>query len=146
MKNVEEYQKKNCIVLPVDDFGDVVKSLFGKTADFEIDYDGISVYCFDDDGNVVPIDSVDVFEKLAEYFDVEEVTSYHPDDYIMFGTGVWIVYTDGEEYDEVMRKTRLRSILRDAWEHEECFRVDDYSEADLDAAVEYLLKKGGQMI
>lgn len=44
--------------------------------------------------------------------------------------------------DEQSQKETLLSILRNAWKYEECFRVEDNSEADLDAAVDHLLRQG----
>lgn len=44
--------------------------------------------------------------------------------------------------DNNTQRMLLRAILQNAWEKEECFCVDNYSIADLNATVDYLIKHG----
>lgn len=46
------------------------------------------------------------------------------------------------DYDECKQKSLLRMILRNAWDKEDCFCVENYSIADLNQAVDYLMKSG----
>lgn len=86
MQNVTESMLKTSIFMTSDDFTRIVTHLFpGIHVDYALD--GIS-YNYEDDG----LDTDMLYTKLAEYFDVKEITSIHSDDcdYI----GVWITYKD----------------------------------------------------
>ena len=90
MKNVRKNMLKTCIILTSDEYTEIIKNIFGNVS---IDYslDGISIYT---DDNV--IDTTELHTKLAEYFNVDRVTSTHSDD-CSNTIGVWIVYQNNTE-------------------------------------------------
>lgn len=86
MKNVTQSMLKPSIFMPSDDFTKLVTDLF-PGVQINYDLDGIN-YEYEDnsfDTNTLPT-------KLAEYFDVKEITSIHSDNYDCIG--VWITYKD----------------------------------------------------
>lgn len=86
MKNVKSYQLKKCIFMVVEEFNEVIKSVFGEQFETDFSLDGISVW-----SKAEGLEDADINKGLSEYFDVT-VTSVHIDDcdYI----GVWICYID----------------------------------------------------
>ena len=87
MKNVRASQLKTCIILTNTEYDALLHELY-PDSEIETEYtlEGISI---DIDGDCVDTD--DLHKKLAEYFDVHEVTSTHMDD-CEYSIGVWIVY------------------------------------------------------
>lgn len=91
MKNVNKYQLKKCIFLTIEEFDEILKTVYPDSeVNISYDFEGMSVDV-DDDG----VDVNDMYQKLAEYFDVNTVTSIHIDD--CDTVGVWIVYKNEEE-------------------------------------------------
>lgn len=91
MKNVADYQLKKCIFLTAEEFENVLKEVYpDNEVNVNYDMDGITVDI--DDESSDPSDDLELLEKLANYYDVADVTSVHMDDcdYI----GVWIAYTE----------------------------------------------------
>lgn len=87
MKNVLSSQLKTCIILPNDEFDRIVSDIYpDDDTDVTYELDGISVSVNDDCAE-------DLYSRLAEYFDVKEITSIHIDD-CEYPIGVWIVYKD----------------------------------------------------
>ena len=82
--------RKNCIALTVDEFREVVAKLYEKPVCVDFDADGLYIGFTDDEGTDLPVE--DLHRRLAEKFDVEEVTSVHIDDFEP--PLVWIVYKD----------------------------------------------------
>ena len=91
MKNANDYQLKKCIFLTPDEFEDVLHIIY---PDSEIDVaysmDGLTVDVDED----CP-DDEDFHKKLADYYDVAQVTSLHIDDCDC--VGVWIVYKENAD-------------------------------------------------
>ena len=88
MKNVRENQLKKCIYVEAEDFTAIVQGLFeNEHIDVTYTVEGLDI-CTDND----VVDVGELFEGLAKYFDVKEVTSIHIDDFDFIG--VWIVYKD----------------------------------------------------
>ena len=87
MKNVSERQKKTCIFVRAWEYEDLVKSLFVDEGNVSVTFyeDGVSHELNDDS-----IDTSVLYSRLAEYFDVETVTSVHLDNCLELG--VWICY------------------------------------------------------
>lgn len=94
MKNVQEWQLKKCIFMSSDEYDKIVKLLFGSHIEVEFSCDGMWVGNPNADvlDEVCEISLDELFEKLAEYFDVKQVTSVHMDD--CDEIGVWICYKD----------------------------------------------------
>ena len=88
MKNVRESQRKTCIFLEVEEFESILHRLFGK--DIETDYSLDGLYIGYENGD--DLDTEELHDLLAKYFDVATVTSIHIDD--ADTTGVWIVYKE----------------------------------------------------
>lgn len=92
MKNVKANQLKTCIYLSIDEFDSIIKSLFDEdVVSYDYDLDGLVFNIYEDedaDGNSITIDTI--YSSLANYFDVNQITSIHADDdeYL----GVWLVY------------------------------------------------------
>lgn len=86
MKNVTQSMLKTSIFMLSDDFTKLVTDLF-PGVQINYDLDGINYEYEEDsfDTNTLPT-------KLAEYFDVKEITSIHSDNYDCIG--VWITYKD----------------------------------------------------
>lgn len=82
--------RKNCIALTVDEFREVVAKLYEKPVCVDYDADGLYIGFTDDEGTDLPVE--DLHRRLAEKFDVEEVTSVHIDDFEP--PLIWIVYKD----------------------------------------------------
>lgn len=87
MKNVNEYMLKTCIYMPADEYEELLKELFGEYLRVDFTLEGLGV-----EYNNITCDEPDIASKLAEYFDVKEITSIHIDDCDYMG--VWIVYKD----------------------------------------------------
>ena len=89
MKNVKPDQLKKCITLTTEEFTSIIKNLFGSNTQVEYSLDGI--WIGDNNGANIDYDT-EICAKLADYFDVSKVTSFHADDadYIL----IWIVYQD----------------------------------------------------
>ena len=90
MKNVKENQLKKCIFMGTDEFDTIIKKLFGKTTEVEFTLEGMWIGEPNDDCCEIPFE--DISEKLAEYFDVKNITSVHMDD--CDEIGVWICYKE----------------------------------------------------
>ena len=86
MQNVRKNQLKKCIVLEVEEFNSLLHQLFGENIETDYSLDGLYIG-FENGDN---LDTQELHDKLAEYFDVDEVTSIHIDDCDV--TLVWIVY------------------------------------------------------
>lgn len=99
MKNVTKYNKKTCIFKTEDEMYDDIKTVFGPTADIECSIEGIDFTRIVDNGGdeeyrpeTETIPNNELFSKLAEYYDVQEITSIHIDDCDM--VGIWICYKE----------------------------------------------------
>jgi hypothetical protein len=107
MKNVSNTQLKKCILVSNREFDRIIAKITENKVIVEYSIDGI---CYE--GNYeedTPQDRVDeideyteenfyqditrFYKKLAEYFDVNEITSIHTDD-CESPIGVWICYKD----------------------------------------------------
>jgi len=87
MKNVRPEILKTCICLDVYEFKSTLYNLFNKHINIDFSYDGLNVcYASDEDRDIMAT----VLEKLAEHFDVAQITSIHIDD--CEEVGIWIVY------------------------------------------------------
>lgn len=76
MKNVNKDQLKHAILLSKEEFAKIVKELFGNLCDVDIDYNDNTITLYDRETDDY-VYLVDVYPKLAEYFDVTEITSIH---------------------------------------------------------------------
>ena len=76
MKNVNKDQLKHAILLSKEEFTKIVKELFGNLCDVDIDYNDNTITLYDRETDDY-VYLVDVYPKLAEYFDVAEITSIH---------------------------------------------------------------------
>lgn len=92
MKNVRPGQLKTAVFLNLDEFSYVVRAVFGNGTNFETALDGITVYTVDEEDDYTYLEDDEICEKLATYFDVAQVTSFHADDCKY--PGIWIVYKD----------------------------------------------------
>lgn len=91
MKNVKIEQLKKCIFLEQREFDDVLIKVFGDNTVADYSDSVLLVFQKETEGKI--IGNGELNERLAEYFDVKEVTSVHLD----FGydnIGVWISYKD----------------------------------------------------
>lgn len=88
MKNIVSTDIVNCIVKSSEDYEMIIKSIYGEEATVEFSSEGIYVGYMNDADNTID----DIYERLAEYFDVAEVTSIHTDANSEFS--VWICYKD----------------------------------------------------
>lgn len=92
MKNVRPNQLKKVIFLTQEEYEEVLSEIYGTEIIVHPDLDGIwyeysdEAYLNEEDGGVTIEGGL--HERLAEYFDVEEVISIHCDDcdYV----GIWI--------------------------------------------------------
>lgn len=93
MQNVRDLQKKTCLILTRTEFDEVIDSIYDGEVETHYSLDGISLNYTDDEREF----SYDVLHNdLANYFDVNKVTSVHIDDCDY--TGVWIVYKDSTSF------------------------------------------------
>ena len=89
MKNLKPSNLKTCIFIEEEIFRDIFASIFeeynadNNEIDVEIDVTEGIYFC--------AIDNETVYKKLAEYFDIEEITSIHIDQ-CEEHIGVWICY------------------------------------------------------
>ena len=86
MKNAERFKK--CILLTWEEFVVICENILKKPDDklyIELSLDGI---CINYEDSTVTDD--EVCSKLASYFGVDKVTSFHADDFE--NAGVWIAY------------------------------------------------------
>ena len=90
MQNVRKSQLKKCIFLTIDEFREVVTKFFGDDTTVEAGWDGIYL-----EANEDALCTSEVLAGLAKHFGVNEVTSYHIDDFEEIG--VWIVYKEAED-------------------------------------------------
>lgn len=89
MKNVKDYQLKKCIVMKTYEFESLIKKLLGNAVEVEFTLEGIWIG-YTNDTSEIPFE--DLSAKLAEYFDVKDITSVHLDD--CYQIGVWICYKE----------------------------------------------------
>lgn len=82
--------RKNCIALTIDEFRDILSSLYERPVCVDLDMDGLVIGFSDDEGP--EFSNEELYGKLAKKFDVDEVTSVHVDDFDP--PLVWIVYKD----------------------------------------------------
>ena len=90
MTNVRKEQLKTCITMDGWEFQELIQTLFKKENDtlyVELTMDGIEIYYENEE-----LPTEDILQGLAEYFEVNEVTSYHIDNYDY--PLIWIVYKD----------------------------------------------------
>jgi len=91
MKNINTNDLKTCIFLDEEKFRDIFRSIFD---DYDIETNNVDVEISPEDGiYFCAIDNATVYKKLAEYFDIDEITSIHVDQ-TEYPTGVWICYKD----------------------------------------------------
>lgn len=90
MKNITKAEVKSCIVKEWNEYESIVKQIYaGHKIDLSYSEEGIS-HCIDDDCPYID----DLYEKLANYFDVKEVQSIHIDDSDYSAVMVWICYCE----------------------------------------------------
>jgi len=82
--------RKNCIALTVDEFRELLDTIYKRPVSVDFDADGLYIGFLEDDDTELPIE--DIHKRLAEKFDVGEVTSIHIDDFEP--PLIWIVYKD----------------------------------------------------
>lgn len=102
MKNVRKDQLKKCIVLEVKEFDNLLHQLFGDDIETDYSLDGLYIGYSNGDN----LDTQELHDKLAEYFDVYQVTSIHIDDCDVLL--VWIVYDDSK----AKSKERPKEIVK----------------------------------
>ena len=90
MKNVRDSQLKKAIFLEKEQYEEALLEIFGIDVSVHPDLDGIW-YEYNEEALEDEIENV-LLEKLADYFDVDEVTSVHADD--CDTVGIWVVYKD----------------------------------------------------
>lgn len=86
MTNIHDSSIVTAIVLPHFKFEEILHTIFGVDIQMEISLDGIWIGFPGSE-----LSQEELFEGLAKYFDVEEVTSVHADD-CEYPIGVWIAY------------------------------------------------------
>ena len=82
--------RKNCIALTVNEFRELLDTIYKRPVSVDFDADGLYIGFLEDDDTELPIE--DIHKRLAEKFDVGEVTSIHIDDFEP--PLIWIVYKD----------------------------------------------------
>lgn len=90
MKHVLASNLKTCILISYEEFKGIIYNLFeqdGATLYMELSMDGIYIGY---DNDELPLETIHT--KLAEYFEVDEITSFHADDCDY--PGIWIVYNN----------------------------------------------------
>jgi hypothetical protein len=133
MKNIQEWQLKKCIFMNTDEYDKIIKSLFGSHIEVEFTLDGMWV----GNPNVDSLDDIceisfdELSAKLAEYFDVEQVTSVHMDD--CDEIGVWICYKDKE-----VTKEELITKRENLWVCEHCLAAIESREGNQTTLVHYI--------
>lgn len=88
MKNVHERQLKKCILIPFDEFKDMIEEITDGLLTVKDEFE-ISI---SETSKAVESNTYweeDIIDTLSEYFNVT-VKSFHSDNYIP--TGVWICY------------------------------------------------------
>ena len=103
MKGAKEHQLKKCIYLTLDEFEEIVFNLYDEPIEIEVSLDGITIMT---DKDCVDVD--ELYQRLAKYFDVDEVTSIHADDceYV----GIWIVYNAAARARACMKECFLEQL------------------------------------
>lgn len=99
MKHVYTHNLKSCIFITTDTFNEVLNKIYNNSISVTYDYEGITV---ENNKTSDTISTSDLLEKLAEYYDVTEVTSIHIDDCEY--TGVWICYKTDKNPTETIQK------------------------------------------
>ena len=133
MKNVKNTQMKKCIILSSKEFEGILDELFDCAVTAEYSLDGLTLYTDDD-----CIDIEELCNKLAEYFDVDRVTSVHIDD--CDDIGVWICYQDGEsELVNLSSRIAVKNIESVSSLERQIKKTDSFVEAML------LMKKLSQL-
>lgn len=127
MKNITEYNKKTCIFKTVEEMNDDIKAAIDPTANINVCLDGVEfTKTFADfkEPYTDDISEEEIFSKLAEYYDVKEITSIHIDDCDM--AGVWICYKDSPvvETESIIRCKNCQY----KGETQESFSVEPYCE------------------
>lgn len=89
MKNVRENQLKKAIYLSSTEYKEILSELFNRKIEVEIALDGISYSTPDN----FELNTDDLHERLAKYFDVKNVSSIHADD-VEWDIGIWVIYQD----------------------------------------------------
>lgn len=99
MKNVTKYNLKNCIFKTEEEMLEDLKEMFLQDIKISCVLDGIYIEKIitqsEDEMEVESITREELFDKLAEYYDVKEITSIHTDnsEYLSF----WICYKNDTE-------------------------------------------------
>ena len=92
MKNVKENQLKKAIFLELEEYEEILSTIYERTVQVHSDLDGIW-YEYNEEAVEDEIENV-LLEKLTDYFDVDEVTSVHADD--CDTVGIWVVYKEDD--------------------------------------------------
>ena len=87
MKNVRETQLKTAIFLELEEYEEILSTVYERTVRVHPDLDGIWYEAIPEEPHE---DFNDIHEKLSKYFDVE-VNSIHADD-CEYQVGIWIIY------------------------------------------------------
>lgn len=77
--------EKRCLMIVLDEFKELVRSLYDEEVYFDIGMDGMSISTEED-----IIQDADLHSRLAKALGVDGITSIHLDDYEI-DTGVWLV-------------------------------------------------------
>ena len=77
------------IVLTPDEYTAILKELFGDSLSAEFNSDGI--WLTYDDSKINDPEAV-LYEKLAEYYDVQQIVNVHMDNDEPFR--IWVIYKD----------------------------------------------------
>ena len=88
MKNVQDWQKVTAIVLSEEEFDEVIDEITKGQAGAYIDVEGGITYV--NSNSDVCVEKSDIWDMLAEYYGVAEITSIHADDC----DSIWIAYKE----------------------------------------------------
>ena len=88
MKNVQDWQKVTAIVLNEEEFDEVIDEITKGQVGAYIDIEGGITYV--NSSSDICVETSDIWDMLAEYYGVVEITSIHADDC----DSIWIAYKE----------------------------------------------------
>lgn len=88
MKNVQDWQKVTAIVLSEEEFDEVIDEITDGQVGAYVDFENGIVYV--NSSSDASVETSDIWDMLAQYYGVAEITSIHADDC----GSIWIAYNE----------------------------------------------------
>lgn len=111
MKNITSKQIKHCITLSTEKFKNIIIELSDIPITIDYTLEGIDIYTEDD--TFGQVDMEEIKTKLADYFDVGEITSIHLDNN-EYDMNVWLVYTEKDQSVPLYERARYHFVDEEA--------------------------------